>query len=71
MLIFISYCFIIVVYGIIMSVLEQEVTFGANCPPGLFPEKCSCIHYNCAGARFDGDTCVTTNGEVSWSSYIQ
>lgn len=37
---------------------------GAQCPPGLQPEKCSCVHSNCAGARFDGDTCVTTTGEV-------
>ena len=37
---------------------------GAQCPPGLQPEKCTCVHNNCAGARFDGDTCVTTTGEV-------
>ncbi|XP_063423309.1 uncharacterized protein LOC134707479 isoform X1 [Mytilus trossulus] len=42
---------------------EQIVTMGALCPAGLYPEKCTCVHNKCSGAKFDGDTCVTTSGE--------
>lgn len=49
---------------------EQIVTMGTSCPAGLFPERCSCVKHNCAGAKFEGDTCVTESGDVRLSFWF-